>query len=202
MKPVLVTLDERLEHVGDSFNLNAHLDEDSYSLGEHGFSLPDGLDYELVVSNVGEGILVTGILRGTATGECDRCLEEASLDIAAEVDGYYLFELPPEDELADDESELDYFLVSPEHTIDLSEALNTALLMDTPFVVLCRPDCKGLCPHCGANLNEGECGCAEEHAEEALKDNPFAVLAGLDLPDGPEQGSTDDEEASSNEENG
>lgn len=67
--------------------------------------------------------------------------------------------------------------------IDLGDAISDAVVMDTPFVVLCQPDCKGLCPTCGANLNEGDCGCAEA-AEQAWVDsdeNPFAALKGLKL---------------------
>ena len=66
-------------------------------------------------------------------------------------------------------------------------ALNDTLIMETPFVVLCRPDCKGLCPHCGANLNEGQCDCAERVREEELSNSPFAALAGLKLDDSDEE---------------
>ena len=76
------------------------------------------------------------------------------------MDGYYLFHEP--ERLAEDEDEADYELVSPDNTIDLSASLVSALVMDTPFVVLCRDDCRGLCPVCGANLNEGDCGHAAE----------------------------------------
>ena len=53
--------------------------------------------------------------------------------------------------------------------------------MDTPFVVLCQPDCKGLCPHCGANLNRETCDCAVRAEEERVMsdDNPFAALKNL-----------------------
>ena len=185
MDPVLVHVDERLRGAGDTLPLAGHIDQPSYSLGDHVFALPQGIDYDLVLTNAGEGILATGILRATAIGECDRCLEEAVLEISGEVDGYYLFEEP--ERLSDDEDEVDFYLVDDEDTIDLSPALNDALIMETPFVVLCKPDCKGLCPHCGANLNEGPCGCAERIREEELKASPFAALAGLHLDDaGPE----------------
>ena len=48
--------------------------------------------------------------------------------------------------------------MSPERVIDLSGPIADAVIMDTPFVVLCRPDCKGLCPRCGKDLNEGAAG--------------------------------------------
>lgn len=183
MEPLVIAIDDRLESAGDALPLAGHLDVESYTLGDHDFALPEGLDYDLVLTNTGEGVLATGIVRAHAVGTCDRCLEPAGLDLAGEVDGYYLFEEP--EVLSDDEDEADFELVSADRTIDLSGALVSALVMETPFVVLCREDCKGLCPVCGANLNEEDCGHAAELAaareRERLEASPFSALAGLDL---------------------
>ena len=160
--------------------MKGHLDETSYTLGEREFSLPSGIDYDLMLTNAGEGILATGILTTHVVGTCDRCLSPAEFDVSGEVDEYYLFE-EPEDTGDDDDDELDFSLVSADNTIDLSGALLSTLVMETPFVVLCRPDCKGLCPVCGANLNEEDCGHAAQIEEDRLKASPFAVLASLDL---------------------
>ncbi|MGI6229304.1 MAG: YceD family protein [Tractidigestivibacter sp.] len=183
MQSVIFPIDERLAEAGDTLPLVGHLDEEGYSLGEHDFKLPEGIDYDLVLTNAGEGILATGMLKTHVVGTCDRCLEDAEFDINGEVDEYFLFEEPAEEDLSDDEDEMDYSLVSPDHTIDLSGALQAALIMETPFVVLCRPDCKGLCPVCGANLNEVDCGHAAQMEEDRLKSSPFAVLANLKLDD-------------------
>lgn len=192
MQHVLIALDERLGEVGDSLPVAGHLDETGYSLGNHDFSLPDGVDYDLVLTNSGEGILATGILRAHVVGVCDRCLEEATFDVNGEVAEYYLFEEPAADAYSDDDDEVDYSLVADDNTIDLSGALNSALIMETPFQVLCRPDCKGLCPVCGANLNEEDCGHAAQIERERMKSNPFAVLANLTFDD-------EDDDAKGNE---
>lgn len=180
MQPVILALDARLGEAGDTLPLKGHLDETSYTLGEREFSLPSGIDYDLMLTNAGEGILATGILTTHVVGTCDRCLSPAEFDVSGEVDEYYLFE-EPEDTGDDDDDELDFSLVSADNTIDLSGALLSTLVMETPFVVLCRPDCKGLCPVCGANLNEEDCGHAAQIEEDRLKASPFAVLASLDL---------------------
>ena len=180
MQPVILALDARLGEAGDTLPLKGHLDETSYTLGEREFSLPSGIDYDLMLTNAGEGILATGILTTHVVGTCDRCLSPAEFDVSGEVDEYYLFE-EPEDTGDDDDDELDFSLVSAGNTIDLSGALLSTLVMETPFVVLCRPDCKGLCPVCGANLNEEDCGHAAQIEEDRLKASPFAVLASLDL---------------------
>ncbi len=181
MQPVVFALDARLGEAGDTLPLKGHLDEKSYSLGERDFSLPEGIDYDLMLTNAGEGILATGILTAHVVGPCDRCLSDAEFDVSGEVDEYYLFEEPEDTGGGDDEDEIDFSLVSADSTIDLSGALLSALVMETPFVVLCRPDCRGLCPVCGANLNEEGCGHAAQMEEERLKSSPFAVLASLDL---------------------
>ena len=64
-QPIIVRLDETLELAGDTTCLADHIDVDSYTLGEHEFRLPDGVDYDLVLTNAGEGILVPG--RSTST---------------------------------------------------------------------------------------------------------------------------------------
>jgi uncharacterized protein len=58
--------------------------------------------------------------------------------------------------------------------IDLCDALQEEVLMALPMRSLCRPDCKGLCQKCGADLNQADCGC-----ERKRLDPSFAVLKGL-----------------------
>lgn len=181
MRQVTFSIDDRLANAGDTVALQGHLDETGYSLGEHEFSLPGGIDYDVVLTNAGEGILATGLLRAHVEGTCDRCLDPAEFDVTGEVDEYFLFHEPDEPFEQDEEEGPDYSLVGADKTIDLTEALSSALIMETPFVVLCRPDCKGLCPICGANLNHEDCGHASQLEEERLGSNPFAALRCLKL---------------------
>jgi uncharacterized protein len=65
----------------------------------------------------------------------------------------------------DDEEtdESDVYLLEPRATtVDLRPALREEWLLAVPAFVQCREDCKGLCPRCGADLNQGPCGCAPE----------------------------------------
>ena len=72
---------------------------------------------------------------------CDRCLNEAEEnqvhDFAEELEN---------DEIVDD-------------FVDISELVRDTLIISQPIKNLCKIDCKGLCPVCGKNLNEGDCGC-------------------------------------------
>lgn len=186
MEPVIFPIDERLADPGDTTPVRGHIDQDTYTLGEHEFKLPNGMDYDVVLTNAGEGILASGLLKAHVEGTCDRCLEPAEFEVAGEVDEYYLFEEPVNEDgsASDEEDEVDYSLVGDDETVDLTAALQSALIMETPYVVLCTPDCKGLCLTCGANLNLGDCGCAERREVASLDESPFAVLKDLKLDDG------------------
>ncbi len=186
MERIIVSLNDRLADVGDVLDVGAHIALPSYTLGDREFLLPDGLRYDVVLTNAGEGILATGIVRATVAATCDRCLDDTTFDIAAEVDEYYLFHEPsPGVQQEDEEEGADYLLVGDDATIDLSDALTSALAMELPYVVLCKEDCAGLCPVCGENLNYVDCGhrdqLAREAEEERIANSPFAALRKLDL---------------------
>ena len=101
---------------------------------------------DLRLEGVGDGVLATGVAEVQLRGECARCLTEIEAD--AEIDLQELFLFPGVD--ADDaeasrvESEM----------IDLEPLLRDAVVLDLPFIPLCREDCAGLCSVCGVNLND------------------------------------------------
>lgn len=181
MKPIITILDERLAQVGSTVDFNGHADEKDYCLGAHTFELPEGIDYSLVLTNAGQGILVSGMVRASVRGVCDRCLDTATFSIASEVDEYYLFEEPEVHAALDDDEDV-YELVGADNTIDLTSAINSSLLMETPYTVLCSDTCQGLCCECGQNLNQNSCPHMSRvlREDEALRaSSPFSELAAL-----------------------
>ena len=60
-------------------------------------------------------------------------------------------------------------------SIDLTDAIRDALTLELPLRVLCKEDCKGLCPKCGVNLNTGSCSCPKGTG----KPNPFEALKSI-----------------------
>ena len=86
-------------------------------------------------------------------GQCRRCLAAVTVPVVADVDA--LFSQDP-DALEDPSS---YPLACDATAIDLRGALREELLLALPQWVVCREDCRGLCPRCGADLNAGPCGC-------------------------------------------
>ncbi|MCS7234526.1 MAG: DUF177 domain-containing protein [Armatimonadota bacterium] len=101
-------------------------------------------------------------LRGRFSTEaelaCGRCLRGFRAELAAEVDEWYDPELGPTEEVPVEDGVLVMPLTDPE--VDVTEVARQHLLLALPSVPLCRPDCAGLCPHCGADRNTDPCTCA------------------------------------------
>jgi len=121
----------------------------------------DGLDVELA-----KPVKVTGQLVGvgpgryywrgevttTARGQCRRCLTPVDVAVAVPVGVMFT-----EDPSADDPSA---WVIEPNATVlDLSQPVREELILSAPTYVLCRDDCRGLCPGCGEDLNVGSCRC-------------------------------------------
>jgi uncharacterized protein len=106
------------------------------------------------------GIYITGELHSSASIECVRCLETAVLPITMHLDE--LFYYPPS------EASPGEFAVGEDGFIDLGPLLRDLSLLEVPVQSFCRPDCRGICPKCGQNLNEALCHCQEEGVDERL----------------------------------
>lgn len=97
----------------------------------------------------------SGTFRGTAAGECRRCLTAVLYEVSGDLQLLYA---DVDDENAD---EPDVYPIAELGTmVDLRPAVREQWLLDAAQLPLCRPDCKGLCPTCGAELNAGPCACA------------------------------------------
>lgn len=153
--------------------LQGTLDEASYAVGGLTLATPQGITYDLLLTNTGEAILLQGGVTAHCETECSRCLRPAMLTVEGEAQGYYLLQPGAgADGFDDDEFEV----VDAQGGFDVGEALMAALVSATPVAVLCDEDCKGLCPRCGADLNEGPCSCGNNDIDPL---NPFAALAGM-----------------------
>jgi uncharacterized protein len=94
-----------------------------------------------------------GSLQTVVAGACRRCLAPLATPVAVEVGA--LFSQEPD--AADDP---DTYPVAPDAVlIDVRTAVREELFLAAPRYVLCRDDCRGLCPRCGKDLNAGPCGC-------------------------------------------
>ncbi len=96
----------------------------------------------------------------TFHGQCDRCLTSFVRS----------YDIPMEHTLVatlEDEENDDYILLD-NYQLDLDDLVLADILLELPYKSLCREDCRGLCPLCGTNLNEGLCGCNRKSVDPRL----------------------------------
>lgn len=170
---LIVRLDQSLAEAGSQVAVDGVLAVDDFCVGDRDFSVPEGISYDLAITNAGEEVVVLGEAHATLEGTCDRCLEAATLELTGQVEALYGDE--PGTFMGEDGEELEILPIEND-AIDLTLPVRTAIAVEIPFKVLCKEDCKGLCPHCGKNLNEGPCDCEERLAAEGDPTNPFYAL--------------------------
>lgn len=154
-----------------------HADVGSVVVGGVEFLFPDGVEWKADVTNTGGALLVAGEVEGQVQVECSRCLDMATIDAFGEIEGYFL--LSSEDEAPDDMEDDEFDRLADDKSIDMAPLIQAALVLGLPQIPLCDDECAGLCPKCGSNLNEGDCGC--EGADADASRNPFAMLKDFDF---------------------
>lgn len=113
------------------------------------------------------GVRVTGTVTGQVVETCPRCLKVVEREHEVPID----FRFEPDLEMWEEGPGV-YVLDGNQDEIDAGPALREEFLLALPDYPLCRADCRGLCPRCGTDLNEGECDCAEPTGDprwEALR---------------------------------
>ena len=133
---------------------------------------------EVTFTNSGRHIVARGGSRTTVELECSRCLRRCriGLDLPIEEELPIAGHAPDmrEEEIEEELPEEDTEPLFLDGIFDLTELLRQSILVAVPIKPLCSEECKGLCPHCGKNLNDGPCDCPPD--SEA---GPFAALAEL-----------------------
>ena len=136
------------------------------------------------LSAIATEFVFRGRLTGTYERECDRCLEPASEIVDQDVtwlfepgaDASHADDVDEEGEIegGEDEERARYF---QGEEIDLSPHVWEEMVLAAPTKFYCHADCRGLCPQCGTNLNEGACDCAPE--KETTGNTGLAALKEL-----------------------
>ena len=130
---------------------------DVLDVHEEGVETGEPVRYRLDVRRVTDELLVRGVVEAKVEFVCSRCAKRFRRRVADEA-----FEraIP----------------VEGRETVDLTADIREAILLSFPNYPLCRADCRGLCPQCGASRNRGPCGCRAAHDGEEWK-----ALDGLHL---------------------
>ncbi|MFQ3534979.1 MAG: DUF177 domain-containing protein [Aggregatilineales bacterium] len=109
-------------------------------------------------SRTSRGILVQGVLSTMIWLECRRCLTEAPAALEITLEELYLSQ----------PNSFAEFTIGEDGVLDLAPLLRQEIILETPITLLCKPNCLGLCPECGQNLNEGLCSCQTEAIDPRL----------------------------------
>jgi uncharacterized protein len=144
-------------------------------LGVELISVPKGSDLELdlTITSVSEGVYVSGNVRGSVSGECGRCLDEISEPFDVLVAELFAYadstteETTDEDEVGRMQGDL----------LDLEPVVRDGVVLTLPTNPVCRPDCPGLCPECGAHLAD----LPADHSHEDV-DPRWAALLNMTEP--------------------
>jgi uncharacterized protein len=122
----------------------------------------------------GNQVFVSGHVEARAQVECDRCLKPVELPVNADFTLEYIsdsdYETARAVELTEAEMSVSVF---DGEAIDVDEIVKEQILLAVPTRMLCREDCKGICPECGIDRNTGECNCVTNDIDPrwaALKD--------------------------------
>jgi uncharacterized protein len=133
------------------------------------------LEVRATAELVEDQIHIVGELHTRLEFPCARCLEPVVEEINREFDLVYrpLQTMTEEEEfrLKLDDTEIGFFQGDG---LFLADVLAEQVLLAIPMKVICRSDCRGLCPHCGANLNTDECRCESQATDQRLA--PLARL--------------------------
>jgi len=119
------------------------------------------------VRNTAGVLVLSGTVSTALHGVCDRCASEFLREVSYPMNAVLVTSLENED----DADEWTFLL--QDNQADLGEIVKTVFVLSMDAKMLCREDCKGLCPTCGKNLNGGPCGCRPE------PDPRFAALGQL-----------------------
>ncbi|MBI2566250.1 MAG: DUF177 domain-containing protein [Candidatus Schekmanbacteria bacterium] len=135
-----------------------------------GVKLDGAARLNLEVAQMTEGhFMVRGVLRAPCRYECSRCIESFPAEVEIPIAAVFV----PEGDFAqitggstqDDDAA---FWPYAQSQLDLGPMVHEYLALSAPMQPLCSVGCRGLCPHCGANLNEATCSCAGDRVEPRL----------------------------------
>jgi uncharacterized protein len=159
-RPLLVNAAELLRRPGSEREIHTTLTAAELGLDDDRFRPDDEILVDLTLESLSDGIVVAGSIDVPWHGSCRRCLKPLDEHAIAAVDELYQGVV----------TDPDAFEIVGEQ-LDLTPMVRELALLEAPTSPLCRPDCQGLCPHCGTDLNEGKCDC-----EEPRQPSPWDVL--------------------------
>lgn len=169
MTPYLVDIAPISKDHGAVMEVDGELPIEDIVLGTERYPLKGPATFEVTVADTGTAYVANGLAHATLEARCARCTRDFDLVLTGDIDAYFI---TPEhaDEVPEEQDSGPVI----DGRIDLEPFIVTALAIAVPLAPLHDPDCKGICPECGTDLNEGICECPK-----AGRETPFSALGEL-----------------------
>ncbi|MCP4582345.1 MAG: DUF177 domain-containing protein [candidate division Zixibacteria bacterium] len=161
----------QLKPEGNDFHFSESAEE--MEIAADGVKFPSPIEVDITTVLTGDEIICQGEVYNTVEIECSRCLDIFDLPINSRLQ-FVIQMLDSPVGLENGEDDDDYEVIPKTQTVfDISNRVRDAIVLNLPLKPLCGEECRGLCPMCGVNLNERDCECTPDKADErwdALKD--------------------------------
>lgn len=161
-KPLVVNAVELLRRPGSTKDIDLVVVAEDFEFNDSRIDdVP--VQVRLHLEALSDGIAVTGVATAHWHGECKRCLAPVQESTEIDIDELYQVKVTDPDAFPIDADQL-----------TLLPMVRENILVVVPQFLLCQPECKGMCPQCGADLNEGQCSC-----DTPVTDDRWAALEAL-----------------------
>ena len=148
-------LSEIMDRPGASVPFSVSVDLSDLRYG-NSYPVTEPVMAEGQVRNTAGVLVMTGSIRTTIHGTCDRCANDFDRDVETPIDAVLVTEL------ANEENEDEWVFPLEGDSADLDDIVRTVFVLNLDSKLLCKEDCQGLCCRCGKNLNDGPCSCQKE----------------------------------------
>lgn len=145
--------------------ISVDVEADGADYGIDGIGFHEPMNVRLAIQKVKEEYYCHGEAAVKVEVECSRCLELFDMELIGELN-FVVKSEQGKPVLSSDASEEVIYVKSHEPVVELNEPIRQALLLSVPIKPVCNPECKGLCPSCGVNLNEENCDCTGKEIDE------------------------------------
>ena len=154
-----------IEKVGDEgLDFKFQIYKDWFEMDQGVCSLNKDVDVNGRLSRMGDDVYLKGNINTELILECSRCLDQFNYPVDSRLKAHFVPSsnnsvLTGEVELHASDIDIEVY---KDKRIDLAQSIRDRILLTIPFICLCMDGCKGICPHCGINLNGRSCECASD----------------------------------------
>ena len=145
-----------LKEPGESFSFDMKGTVGELTVAGGSAEIPGPLTVRGVVTSLGDGVYVQASVRASVTLLCSRCLSSFERPVDLSCEGKFTGDVLAKE--SEDEEDVETFPLEGTFC-HLDEMIRHEIVLSLPMKPLCSDECKGLCPKCGKNLNEGDCDC-------------------------------------------